>query len=56
MAASRLSISMKASAAPVDRRKLERGGIGAEQRAGFAEVAMGVHVDGFDPLAARHDG
>ena len=35
----------------VDRRKLRRGGIGAEQRAGFAEVAMGMHVDGFDPLA-----
>ena len=40
----------------VDRRKLGRGGIGAEQCAGFAEVAMGVHIDGFDPFAADGDG
>jgi hypothetical protein len=32
------------------------GGRAGEQCAGFAELAMGVHVDGFDPLAADHDG
>ena len=29
--------------------------VGAEQRAGFGKLAMGVHVDRFDPFAADHD-
>jgi hypothetical protein len=39
----------------VDRWKLHCGGISAKQGAGFAEVAMGVHVDGLDPFPADHD-
>jgi hypothetical protein len=38
----------------VDRGKLDLGGIIAEQRAGFVELAMGVHVDRLDPLSADH--
>ena len=38
----------------VDRRNLHLRRIGAEQGAGFAEMAVRVHVDGLDPLAADH--
>jgi hypothetical protein len=37
-----------------DRRKLDCG-IGAEQRAGFAELTMRVHVDGLDPFSPDRD-
>ena len=40
----------------VDRRQLHRGGVGAQQRAGLAEVAMGMHVDGLDLPAVDGDG
>ena len=40
----------------VDRRQLDGGAVGAQQRAGLAEVAMGVHVDGLDLLAVDGDG
>jgi hypothetical protein len=39
----------------VDRRKLGCGGIGAEQRAGFAEVAVGVDVNRPDSLTGDPD-
>jgi hypothetical protein len=44
--------------APVDEqgRNSDRGSAGVEQCAGFAELAMGVHVDRFDPVATDHDG
>ena len=56
MASSRLSISMKASAAPLTGGSWTDGGVGAEQRAGLAEVAMGMDVDGLDLLAVDGDG
>ena len=40
----------------VDRRQLHRGAVGAQQRAGLAEVAMRMHVDGLDLLAVDGDG
>ena len=40
----------------VDRRQLDRGGVGTQQRTGLAEVAMRVHVDGLDLLAVDGDG
>ena len=40
----------------VDRWQLHRGGVGAQQRAGLAEVAMGMHVDGLDLPAVDGDG
>ena len=40
----------------LDRADLKLGAVVAEQRAGFAEMAMGVHVDGLDPLAVDHHG
>ena len=56
MAASRLSISMNASSAPLTGGNWYLGGVGAEQGAGFAEMAMRVDVDGLDTFSADHDG
>jgi hypothetical protein len=39
----------------VDRRREDRG-LGAEQRTGFAKVAVGMDVDGLDPLAVDGHG
>ena len=39
----------------VDRGELDFGGFFAEQRAGFVEMAMGMHVDRLDPFSADHD-
>ena len=65
MAASRLSISI-ISRRPLHRRPDVRrlgppessdgDSASREQSADFAELAMSVHVDGFDPLATDHDG
>ena len=40
----------------VDRRVLDRRRVGAKQGDGLVEHAMGMHVDGLDPLAADHHG
>ncbi len=55
IAASRLSISMKLDSALLTGGSLQFRAIGAEQRAGLAELAVRMHVDGLDGLAGDLD-
>ena len=45
---------MKAAAALLTGGSCTRGCLVTEQRAGLAEVAMGMNVDGLDALAVHH--
>ena len=56
MTASRLFDVDESFVRAVDRPLHDAIGVGAEQRGGFMEMTMGMHVDRLDPLAADHHG